>query len=249
MSSLSAFVPLVAGAVGVIVFYKFTVQNEIIKRGEHCFVEYSKRTKCLVLCFSVIILLIDYTAFRSQRGQELTAFLLASIMTVGYIWWVLETFFSRIIYDKTMLTVTSAWSKKRGILWDDILDYRWSDLLQGYVFYSKKSGKFYISAYISGLKGFLEKAYQALKRTHPERFVAQENAQFNESEVNASTVCGCFNCMAIFSPKEIVSWIAPGNPDRTAICPKCDIQTVVGDASGYPIESGALRKVHNLYFK
>ena len=51
-------------------------------------------------------------------------------------------------------------------------------------------------------------------------------------ELEASSLCGCFYCLATFVPGEIVDWCDDGN---TGLCPKCGVDSVLGDSSGYPI--------------
>ncbi len=52
-----------------------------------------------------------------------------------------------------------------------------------------------------------------------------------------SESCGCFYCLEIYSSLEITDWV---DEDQNGIgtsarCPKCDIDSVIGSASGYPI--------------
>lgn len=42
--------------------------------------------------------------------------------------------------------------------------------------------------------------------------------------VQCSPECGCFYCKTIFKPSEITRWTDDG---QTAICPKCDIDSVI----------------------
>lgn len=44
--------------------------------------------------------------------------------------------------------------------------------------------------------------------------------------------CGCFYCCKIFSPNEIEDW-CEDEPDRTAICPYCWIDSVIGESFVY----------------
>lgn len=64
--------------------------------------------------------------------------------------------------------------------------------------------------------------------------IARKHSQNNRSELNASERCGCFHCGEQFGPRTIADWFKE-RPEDTAICPSCDIDAVVGDASGYPI--------------
>jgi hypothetical protein len=58
---------------------------------------------------------------------------------------------------------------------------------------------------------------------------------WHEKAILASELCGCFNCLDIFSPSQIVEWIdepqdCPRGAGKTAMCPKCDIDTVLPDS-------------------
>ena len=46
--------------------------------------------------------------------------------------------------------------------------------------------------------------------------------------VKKSEECGCFHCGTWFPPAQIKEWIDGG---QTAMCPKCGIDSVIGDAS------------------
>ena len=84
----------------------------------------------------------------------------------------------------------------------------------------------------------------------------------NRKEVESSSECGCFSCLAVFPPSEITHWSDsedlrdedPGGmrPDsnrfdsfngNTAICPKCESDSVIGSASGYVISESLLRRL------
>jgi hypothetical protein len=71
-----------------------------------------------------------------------------------------------------------------------------------------------------------------LKKIHSE-------CGWHEKAILGSTSCGCFNCLSIFPPSEITEWInetpdCPRGEGKTAICPKCDIDSVLPDS----IDSG-----------
>lgn len=75
----------------------------------------------------------------------------------------------------------------------------------------------------------------------------------NEGELATSALCGCFHCLRVFYPAEIEDWTdeAPhGQDPRTALCPRCGIDTVIGDASGYNVEAvGFLPAMHAHWFE
>jgi len=75
--------------------------------------------------------------------------------------------------------------------------------------------------------------------------LAHKHSIYNRAELEKSSSCGCFYCLAIFPPSEIYDWIDEG---RTALCPKCPVDSVIGSASGYPITPKFLGGMHERWF-
>ena len=75
---------------------------------------------------------------------------------------------------------------------------------------------------------------------------AHEYCTNNKESLQRDSVCGCFYCLKIFSPTEIAEWI----PDTkgTALCPYCDIDSVIGESSGYPITKEFLEEMKKYWF-
>ncbi|AIE83748.1 hypothetical protein [Fimbriimonas ginsengisoli] len=62
-------------------------------------------------------------------------------------------------------------------------------------------------------------------------------------EVEKSVECGCFHCLAIYPPEEIVEWI---DQDQTALCPRCKIDSVIGFDS--PVSVDLLGQMRDYWF-
>lgn len=75
---------------------------------------------------------------------------------------------------------------------------------------------------------------------------AHAHSIYNRSQIMASRICGCFYCLKIFESNEIVDWTDAD--DDTALCPSCEIDSVIGDASGYPITREFLLKMQEYWF-
>lgn len=72
----------------------------------------------------------------------------------------------------------------------------------------------------------------------------------NESELSHSSVCGCFHCCRTFGFQDIKDFIVEsGHSGRTAICPYCGIDSVIGSASGYDISVPFLQELYRYWFK
>lgn len=68
----------------------------------------------------------------------------------------------------------------------------------------------------------------------------------NKEKLLQDSKCGCFYCLKIFHPREIVNWIEDSS--GTAICPYCGIDSVVGENSGYPITKTFLSEMRRYWF-
>lgn len=68
----------------------------------------------------------------------------------------------------------------------------------------------------------------------------------HRKEIEASAEAGCFYCCEVFPPSEIENWLAN---DDCALCPYCSIDSVIGDASGYPVtDKKFLGEMHAFWF-
>lgn len=57
-------------------------------------------------------------------------------------------------------------------------------------------------------------------------------------------MCGCYYCLSIFEPKEVVGWI---DNNETALCPKCNVDSVIGD-SVICVNKDILEKANKYWF-
>ena len=67
----------------------------------------------------------------------------------------------------------------------------------------------------------------------------------NRTQLERSVICGCFHCKNIFSTSEITDWIDGG---RTALCPHCGIDSVIGETTGTPMNVEFMRAMHDYWF-
>jgi hypothetical protein len=76
---------------------------------------------------------------------------------------------------------------------------------------------------------------------------AHKHCAQHENEVKGSSVCGCFYCRTTFPAGEIKDWVDDEPP--TAICPRCGVDSVIGDASRYPVDDPKfLSAMHSYWF-
>ena len=80
----------------------------------------------------------------------------------------------------------------------------------------------------------------------------------NKIALKKSNRCGCFYCLATFSPEEISDWIIEKNGSdadlslderSTARCPRCGTDSVIGDAFGFPITEAFLGEMKKYWFE
>ena len=75
---------------------------------------------------------------------------------------------------------------------------------------------------------------------------AHKHSSRHRRELEVSEWCGCFYCLAVFQPQSIEQWLDEG--DGTAQCPRCQIDSVIGSASGYPITRDFLKQMQRHWF-
>ena len=87
---------------------------------------------------------------------------------------------------------------------------------------------------------------------------AHRHSSGHRAEIEASQVCGCFNCIQLFAPAEIVAWTgwADGSLEEletangtTALCPRCGSESVIGDKSGYRIDTPFLSRMNEAWLQ
>jgi hypothetical protein len=72
----------------------------------------------------------------------------------------------------------------------------------------------------------------------------------HRSEVLSSSKCGYFYCLAVYFPSAIVKWIDvdESGEGQTAICPRCGIDSVIGDSSGFEVTPSFLKRMKSFWF-
>ena len=74
---------------------------------------------------------------------------------------------------------------------------------------------------------------------------AHEYSSYHKAELEKDNICGCFFCLKIYNPQEIEEWADGG---KTAICPKYDMDSVIGESSGFPITKEFLSAMYKKWF-
>ena len=79
---------------------------------------------------------------------------------------------------------------------------------------------------------------------------AHVHSSNHRAEIAGSTLCGCFYCCATFASAEIVEWVDenPQGEGQTALCPRCGIDSVIGERSGFPITEEFLSIMNRHWF-
>jgi hypothetical protein len=132
----------------------------------------------------------------------------------------------------------SHWQQARFLVFTAELLFLWFVLKVGFVWSSWKSSREVRREYER--PGLIERQADYIR--------AHKHCIENRAEVEASALCGCFYCMSIYPPSEIVDWIE----DRealTADCPRCGIDAVIGSASGFLITPEFLKLMNEHWFE
>ncbi|MGN0470272.1 MAG: hypothetical protein ACI4GV_05095 [Acutalibacteraceae bacterium] len=73
-------------------------------------------------------------------------------------------------------------------------------------------------------------------------------AVFNEKSISQSKICGCYYCRKLFSPSDIKDWISDIGKEKTALCPNCSMDNVIGDGSGFSVTEDLLDEMYNYFY-
>lgn len=89
-----------------------------------------------------------------------------------------------------------------------------------------------------------------MKYTKRDLFEASELARYNRENLANASVCGCYYCCSIFSPQEIKEWGAEirWGEEVTAICPYCDVDSIIPENTEYPITKEFLKHMNEMWF-
>ena len=79
---------------------------------------------------------------------------------------------------------------------------------------------------------------------------AHGHAANHRAEVLSSSLCGCFYCSSTYAPSAIEEWTDEDDHGvgTTALCPRCGIDSVIGDRAGFPLSSEFLEKMRAYWF-
>ena len=87
-----------------------------------------------------------------------------------------------------------------------------------------------------------------MTRNMPENIKKAHAASFQNREVvKRSQMCGCFFCCKTFPASEVEDFCID-REDLTALCPYCAIDSVIPDASGWPVDAAFLKKMKRYWF-
>ncbi len=81
---------------------------------------------------------------------------------------------------------------------------------------------------------------------------AHKHSSKHREEILNSEICGCFYCKAVFNPSEIEEWIDEDKNKigQTALCPKCGIDSIIGEKSEFPVnDKEFLKEMHRYWFE
>jgi hypothetical protein len=88
------------------------------------------------------------------------------------------------------------------------------------------------------------------KKKMPKKCREAHNTCFkNWRLLKKSKMCGCFCCLNTYPASEVVDWCVERDRRRTAICPCCGVDSVIPDASGWPLDADFLKEMEYWWFR
>lgn len=78
---------------------------------------------------------------------------------------------------------------------------------------------------------------------------AHRLSDHNRASIGKSDRCGCFCCVSVFAPTEVVAWIDRNRKDvgQTALCPRCGIDSVLA-AADIDFDTSMLAEMKHYWF-
>ena len=78
---------------------------------------------------------------------------------------------------------------------------------------------------------------------------AQFASFYNRNSIQSSQRAGCFACGHLFDAAQVVDWLDEQYEQQaSAVCPRCGVTAVIGDAAGYPIDEDFMAAMHACWF-
>lgn len=78
---------------------------------------------------------------------------------------------------------------------------------------------------------------------------AHKHSAWHFDEISDSAICGCFYCRRTYPAGDVKDWMTEADGGRTALCPHCGVDSVIGSASGYEVgDVTFLRAMHARWF-
>ena len=89
-----------------------------------------------------------------------------------------------------------------------------------------------------------------MQPNHVDIKAAHSHSSRNRTVILKSSICGCFYCGKTFPPTLITEWrYFSQTATETAFCPFCEIDSVIGDAGGFPITPAFLKTMTEYWFE
>ena len=74
--------------------------------------------------------------------------------------------------------------------------------------------------------------------------ISFKHAMRNYDEVKSSKRCACYFCLQRFDSSKANYYITERDGIKTALCPFCSVDSVIGDASGYDIDGDIITELN-----
>ena len=74
---------------------------------------------------------------------------------------------------------------------------------------------------------------------------AHDAATHNREAIGKSDEAGCFSCVSVFKSSAVKEWV---DESRTALCPNCKVDSVIGSVSGLPVTKEFLKAANVHWF-
>jgi len=84
-------------------------------------------------------------------------------------------------------------------------------------------------------------------KTDPKFLELAKHSSHNEIEILHSKTCSCYFCRQTYNARDVNDW-TNDKGGVTALCPVCGMDSVIGDASGVPLDKNLLKDLNQAFY-
>jgi hypothetical protein len=145
---------LAIGSVRLWAFWVSRDQAQHADRAGHLF--YGSAVKFGAIACAILAACAIQAAQQAPAGQWLPSAMMTAVLTLGAIWFLLESHMVEMRYDDRVIEATTRLGRRRVVPWNAVTGWRyvrWADVL---VIETRQEGSLHVRGHLAGLPNFID---------------------------------------------------------------------------------------------